>query len=509
MRTLVIVDNPKNWPLTLQGVEIVPARTYLTDPSFSTLRNTKVFNLCKSYRYQATGYYVSLLAEARGHKPIPKLTTIQDMKSQTIVRFVSDDMDQLIQHSLEPIQSDKFVLSVYFGKNLAKRYDRLSSQLFKIFNMPLLRAQFVHQKKWALQSIHPIAGNDIPDGHRPFVIEVANEFFARRPLSTPRKPSPRFDLAILHNPDAAEAPSGAKAIRRFVKAAQGLNMEVELIGRDDYGRLAEFDALFIRETTNVNHHTYRFARRAAAEGMVVMDDPESILKCTNKVFLAELLERHRISIPKTMIVHKDNLEQVGELLGYPCILKQPDSSFSNGVEKACDRDQLLEKGKRLLNISELIIAQEYVPTDYDWRIGILDKKPLFACKYFMAKNHWQVINRSGKRKDEGLFETLPLTAVPEKVVQAALRAANLIGDGLYGVDVKQTDKKIHVIEVNDNPNIDAGVEDQVLKDDLYAMVMSSFLRRIERRKEPCSKVDEIAKNAGSSNYCSVSPLNCK
>jgi glutathione synthase/RimK-type ligase-like ATP-grasp enzyme len=61
-------------------------------------------------------------------------------------------------------------------------------------------------------------------------------------------------------------------------------MEPELIEKEDYGRLAEFDALFIRETTGVNHHTYRFARRAEAEGLVVVDDPQSILKCTNKVY---------------------------------------------------------------------------------------------------------------------------------------------------------------------------------------------------------------------------------
>ena len=61
---------------------------------------------------------------------------------------------------------------------------------------------------------------------------------------------------------------------------------------------AEFDALFIRETTLVNHHTYRFARRAASEGLVVIDDPESILKCTNKVFLAELLSRHKMPMPQ-------------------------------------------------------------------------------------------------------------------------------------------------------------------------------------------------------------------
>jgi glutathione synthase/RimK-type ligase-like ATP-grasp enzyme len=488
MPTLVIVDNLKNWPLDLKGVEIVTARAYLTDHHYSTLRYTKVFNLCKSYRYQSSGYYVSLLAEARGHKPIPKLTTIQDMKSQTMVRFVSDDLDQLIQKSLAPIQSDKFVLSIYFGKNLAKRYDRLSSQLFKMFHAPLLRAQFVFQKKWVLQSINPITGNEIPDGHWPFVIEMANEFFAKRRLTAPKKHNTRFDLAILHNPLERESPSDEKAIRRFIKAAASLQLEVELIAKDDYGRLAEFDALFIRETTSVNHHTYRFARKAAAHGLVVIDDPESILKCTNKVFLAELLERHRIPIPKTMIVHKDNLETAGEQLGYPCILKKPDSSFSQGVEKAESRQELLAKTRRLLNDSELIIAQQYLPTDYDWRVGILDKTPLYACKYYMAKNHWQIIKRQGSRKEEGLFETIPLAMTPPKVLQTALKAANLIGDGLYGVDLKQVGNHYYIIEVNDNPSIDAGIEDLVLRDELYLTIMRSFLKRIEERKGAAARL---------------------
>jgi len=485
MNTLIIVEVLKNWPLDLPGVEIVSARDYLSTPAYSNMRRAKVFNLCKSYRYQSAGYYVSLLAEARGHKPLPQLVTIQDMKSQTMVRFVSDDLDALIQKSLAPIQSEKFVLSIYFGKNLAKRYDRLSAQLFKMFQAPLLRAQFVYQKKWVLQSINPIAGSDIPDSHRPFVITVATEYFNRQRQRVAKKQPTRFDLAILHNPEEMESPSNERALKKFIKAGAKLQLGVELITREDYGRLAEFDGLFIRETTSVNHHTYRFARRAAAEGLVVIDDPESILKCTNKVFLAELLEHHKVPIPKTMIIHKDNLGEVEQQLGLPCILKRPDSSFSQGVEKARDHDELLEKGKRLLNDSELIIGQQFLPTPFDWRIGVLDKKPIYACRYYMAKDHWQIIQRTkdGKKK-EGNFDTVPLAEVPEKVLQTALKGANLIGDGLYGVDLKQVGNKVVVIEVNDNPNIDAGIEDHYLKDDLYRIIMQSFLTRIERRAEP-------------------------
>jgi glutathione synthase/RimK-type ligase-like ATP-grasp enzyme len=43
-----------------------------------------------------------------------------------------------------------------------------------------------------------------------------------------------------------------------------------------------------------------------------------------------------------------------------------------------------------------------------------------------------------------------------------------------------------VIEVNDNPNIDSGVEDQYLGDELYRLIMSEFLRRLEDRSKGLS-----------------------
>jgi glutathione synthase/RimK-type ligase-like ATP-grasp enzyme len=79
-------------------------------------------------------------------------------------------------------------------------------------------------------------------------------------------------------------------------------------------------------------------------------------------------------------------------------------------------------------------------------------------------------------------QAVAVAEAPEDVVKLALRAANLIGDGLYGVDIKQVGNRCCVIEVNDNPNVDAGNEDGVLKDALYREVMGSFVRRIEAKK---------------------------
>jgi glutathione synthase/RimK-type ligase-like ATP-grasp enzyme len=182
------------------------------------------------------------------------------------------------------------------------------------------------------------------------------------------------------------------------------------------------------------------------------------------------------------VTHRDNVADVMRELGLPCVLKEPDGSFSRGVAKVNSATELLDQAERFLEKSELVIAQEFMPTAFDWRVGIFDRQPLYVCKYHMAPNHWQILyqDRAGKQR-AGRVETLPVELVPRQVVRSALRAANLIGDGLYGVDLKQVGRICYVMEINDNPTLEAGVEDAVLGDALYQRIMYVFLKRLERR----------------------------
>ncbi len=480
MPILLVVNNQENWPVHIPGVEVVAARQYLTDPKYNALKNTRVFNLCRSYAYQSLGYYVSLLAEARRHHPQPDIVTIQDLRSATLSRAVADDLDQLMQRTLRPIKSNEFTLSIYFGRTLAERDRALGLKLFGRFQCPMLRVTFVKKHTWQLQSIRAISGSEIPDSHRPAVIEAATEYFRRRQWSGRATKPYRYHLAILVDPTEEHPPSDEPAIRKFREAAERAEVGTELITRDDFGRLGEFDALFIRTTTAVNHYTYRFARRAEAERMAVMDDPTSIARCCNKVFLAECLTMHKVPIPPTMIVHKDNADQIAKELGLPCVLKQPDSAFSIGVVKAETPEDLAQKVEELLDNSDLIIAQGFVPTDFDWRVGVLDGQAIYACQYFMARKHWQIRRDTEDGKDDwGRTITMPVEQAPPKVIATAVKAARLMGDGLYGVDLKQIGSKVVVMEVNDNPSLDAGFEDGHLKDELYDRIIQSFVRRIE------------------------------
>ncbi|SFJ61744.1 RimK family protein [Planctomicrobium piriforme] len=484
MPALIVTDSVNDWPEEIPNVEIVDAWRYVTDEEFAGRRNVKLYNLCQSLKYQSTGYYVSLLAEARGHRPMPGVIALQDLKTPAMIRFVGDELDELIQKSLGPLQSEEFELSIYFGRNMAKRYERLSKQLFNMFQIPLLRFRFTLNGTWQIRSVKALGTNEVPEMHRMFMIDAAEKHFSGGATPRPRLKRTRFDLAILHDPEETEAsPSNEGALKKFIKAGESVGLNCELITRDDYGRLMEYDALFIRQTTGINHYTYRFARRAANEGLVVIDDPVSIARCTNKVYLQELLERHKIPMPVSLVVHRDNADEIATKLGFPCVLKKPDSSFSQGVVKVHNEEDLHVRLKEFFAQSELLVAQQFLPTTFDWRIGILDQRPLFACQYFMAPGHWQIIHWSKQGDDRyGNFKTLPVELAPRKAVQIALKSANLIGDGLYGVDVKESDGNFYIIEVNDNPNMDSGCEDEVLRDELYRRVMESFLRRIEQQK---------------------------
>jgi len=482
VRNLIILNNPAHWTFDIEEVEVVSAKAYLTESRYAEMKNARVFNLCRSYRYQSVGYYVSLLAAARDHRAIPSVTTMQDFRSQTIIRTIAEDIDELIQKTFAKVTEKEFTLYIYFGQTVLPEHRYVGRSLYNLFQAPLLKVSFEFAKKWLIQQITPLSLGLIPEVDQEHIAEFARNYFSRKRFQRSQIQQYAYDLAILVNPEEKNAPSCAKALKKFEEAADELNVYTEFITREDYSRLAEFDALFIRETTAVNHHTYRFSRKAHAEGLVVIDDPWSILRCANKVYLAERLAQAKVPAPRTVILQKESLKGSPASAGitFPCVLKQPDSAFSQGVVKAENEGDFREKLDKLFEKSDLIIAQEFMASDFDWRIGILDRKPLYACKYYMARGHWQICNWAGIGGSRfGGADTMRVEDAPPAVVQTALKAANLIGDGLYGVDLKQIGDKIYVIGVNDNPSIDAGVEDLVLKDELYLTVIRSIINRID------------------------------
>lgn len=483
MPKLIIVDKPKHWNLHLEDVLVITPAQYITDEAFQAVRNLKLINLCQSYQYQSEGYYVSLLAEARGHKVLPEVSTIQDFRFPSILRDDSLDFDALIQATFKNEPYDKVEFNVYFGSTQSEHLNKLALQLFQLIQAPLVRASFAKKTKWVLQGIRPVSLNEMPETDQP-ILERALEKYLLRKRDYRIDDKKKYDLAILVNPDESSPPSDDRALKRFYKASLEVGFNTEFITKNDIDQLIQYDALFIRETTNVNHHTFRFAKKAEALGLAVIDDPESISKCTNKVYLNELLNVNKVLTPRTLVMNAENCDHIPQKMNFPFILKQPDGAFSRGVVKIDSLGQFRSECENMFEKSDLIIAQEFLPTPFDWRVGIIDGQVLFVCKYFMATKHWQIVNWSAKKEAsrDGQVECVPVDQAPAGLLKTALKATSLIGKGLYGVDMKEVDGKFYVIEVNDNPNIDAGTEDKILKERLYQQIMEVILNRIKTAK---------------------------
>ena len=488
-QVLIIVERKEDWASYIPSEDMLSAREYLEDShQFESGKRFQVINLCRHYKYLGHGYYCSLLAEARGHKVIPSVRTISELAKKSLYGLALDGLERSLEKALaqHPCAStDGFTLRLYFGHTDLEPLQPIARQLFEAFPCPILLVDFRRTDTWHIAGIRPGALHKLRDNQEDQFADALDRFSRRVWRQPNSRRLARYDLAILHNPAESLPPSNADALDNFVRVGRQLGIDVELIEKKDYARLAEYDALLIRETTRVDDHTYRFAKKAEREGLIVMDDPASILRCTNKVYLTDLLRSHGLGMPATEILYKDNpqeLERVGARLGFPLVLKLPDGCFSRGVYKVENAQQLHSVSAELFEHSVLLLAQEYLYTEFDWRIGILNRQPLFACQYFMSRGHWQIVQHKADGEVIGECRTLPVESAPPAVVELALKTANLIGDGLYGVDLKEVDGEVVVLEVNDNPNLDAGIEDACLKDDLYRRVLEEFIRRLELKR---------------------------
>ncbi|MBC7193534.1 RimK family protein [Marinobacter sp.] len=495
-RLLIVVGRPGDWAPYYPSEDVLSFAQYLAY-SYTGTGRVRVINLCQSAKYLSQGYYCSLLAEARGHHVVPSVMTLNDLSRKGLFSLQLEDLNpdvvQCLEQSSEAIRvaedenaTHEVRLRTFFGQSANPALKSVARALFERFPCPILEVVFRRRRKvWQIESMKPAAPQDLAEAEQDIFAGALDRFSSmiwRKPRARRRY---RFDLAMLVNPEEEMPPSDKVALGRFEKAGRKLGINVEQISRRDYMRLPEYDGLFIRETTAIDHHTYRFARKAEAEGLVVIDDPASILRCTNKVFLADLLTNNKVPTPATLILsrdQKDAVERVIEGIGFPAVIKIPDGAFSRGVIRADDEAALRTGLKNLFRQSALVLAQEYLYTDYDWRVGVLGGRAIYACKYFMVKGHWQIYQHGGAEVDSGDFETMPTYEVPKKVIQAALHATRLIGDGLYGVDIKQSGNRVAVIEVNDNPSIDAGVEDRFLGGELYTLIMQEFLSRMEANR---------------------------
>ena len=296
----------------------------------------------------------------------------------------------------------------------------------------------------------------------------------------PESPASRGRIAILYDDESKLSPSNPLAIAKFIKAANKAYFDADIIAHNDLLRLHEYDILFIRDTTAINNNVMNMAITAKSLGIVLMDDPDAILICCDKTIQHKIFQLNNIPAPKTCVIPKNGICPIPYYLGLPLILKNPYSCFSKGVFKVDCYSTYFRFSTMLLDKMDKIIVQEFMQTEYDWRIGILNNEIIFACKYYMSPGHWKVIKHDNKGEFvDGDSETWVINDVPLNIRELAIRTALCIGNGFYGVDIKEKDGQAYVIEVNDSPNVDAGIEDEILGDALYDKIIHHLISQYQ------------------------------
>ena len=317
---VILVDQPKDLPNAETPHKVITTSEYLARPRLFDMARPKLVNLARSYAYQSKGYYASLLAEARGHRVVPTVETMLELREQKLYEHALPELEDELNRCARRVDfqpEGELKLLVCFGISRDDRFESFGRLLFDWFRCPALEV-IVDPGQWlSIDRIRPRNITRLANGEAEFLRESLHAHTRREWRDPKARTQAKYDLAVLYDPNEKMPPSSPTSIKHFIRIAEKLSVDIEPITRRQLAELAEYDGLFIRENTSIDNHTYRFARRAWQEGMPVIDDPISMIRCTNKVFLMELLSQNQVATPPTVILAEDSDLDQGERRARP------------------------------------------------------------------------------------------------------------------------------------------------------------------------------------------------
>jgi glutathione synthase/RimK-type ligase-like ATP-grasp enzyme len=297
-------------------------------------------------------------------------------------------------------------------------------------------------------------------------------------------------LGIFVNRRTLSSSDQLTAVVKCRDVAESMGHTAEFIFPVDIKKIPKLDALFIRANTDPMNTTYVAARMAQMYGIPVIDDPSSIRICADKINMYMHLMKKNVSMPRTKFLKKKELdivqaEQLFEELGMPLVLKEPSTSFSARVEKVSSVSELLKIARRFFKLSDWIVVQEYIESRFDWRIGVINGQLLYACRYIIPSETFKIQASVNGHVVYCDVESVPADQVPPEVIELGKEAGNAIGKGMYGVDIKESNGKLYVIEVNDNPSLEGGEDAHY--PDMFQKIISYLMTG-----DACRYADELS-----------------
>jgi glutathione synthase/RimK-type ligase-like ATP-grasp enzyme len=268
--------------------------------------------------------------------------------------------------------------------------------------------------------------------------------------------------------------SSARKLAQLMKcreAAEERGIRSYFLFPVDMKKVQRMDAIFIRSRTDPLNASFVAAKLAEMHSIPVIDESSAIRICSDKVNLGMHLQRAGVLMPETTFLWKDHLMDL-TAMKYPLVLKEPSSYNANRVRVVRNPSEARRLSTSWFRLSHVLVAQEYIPGGEEWRVGTLGGEMLYACRYGPPSEEARL--QAFSQDEAPYFDSacVPPSEIQDNVLREAVRASDSIGDGLFSVDIKVHDGRPYVLDVNDNPSLEAG------EDEFYPGVYGRIIDRL-------------------------------
>ncbi len=168
---VILVDQPKDLPNADTPHKVITTSEDLARPRLFDIGRPKLVNLARSYAYQSKGYYASLLAEARGHRVVPTVETMLELRESKLYEHALPELEDELNRCARRADfqpEGEIKLLVCFGIARDPRFESFGRLLFDWFRCPALEVTIEPGTWLSIDRIRPRNINRLANGEGDF-----------------------------------------------------------------------------------------------------------------------------------------------------------------------------------------------------------------------------------------------------------------------------------------------------------------------------------------------------
>jgi ribosomal protein S6--L-glutamate ligase len=237
--------------------------------------------------------------------------------------------------------------------------------------------------------------------------------------------------------------------------------------------LNDFDAIIPRIGASITFYGTAVVRQFEMMKVFSTTESQALVRSRDKLRTLQILSRAGLGLPKTGFTNysKDVDQLIHQVGGAPCVIKLLEGTQGVGVVLA-ETQKAAESVLEAFNgLQARVIVQEFIKEagGADIRAFVVDGVVVGAMKRQAKEGEFRSnLHRGG---------SATIIELSEEEEETAIKAAKILGLGVAGVDLLQSNSGPMIMEVNSSPGLE-GIEFATKKD-----IAGEIIKYIERNAE--------------------------